>query len=104
MDQGSIRAFESYCLGRKQWDKLWCTGDDPWTLAEYFLIPLYGDSRQKADNNDEPHSILLFGGYSDFGTKTASEPANVMEAKFGEDYRICCPPYRNRLLRLVSIG
>ena len=68
-------------------------GDDsdrPHDLSEYTVLPIYPGA-----NNDEPSSIIIWGGYGERKLETDEE----FKARYGDEHNEFTQPYRSRLLR-----
>ena len=79
------------------WEFVDIVGDDrPHDLSEFTVLSLYVS---KSDN--EPTSIIVWGGYGECNRWNVSKTPEDWKALYGEDdYREFAIPYRRRLLRL----
>ena len=94
----STRDFMAFDLKERSWEKLVCVGDDPWDLAESCSIPLFHGA---AAGDDEPKAFLVWGGYSEKGSKRGTYSDMLEDGEvYGDtdDVRDDALPYRKRLL------
>ncbi|KAK1744344.1 kelch repeat-containing protein [Skeletonema marinoi] len=90
----SIEDFVSFDLGTKTWKYEDLVGKyRPHDLSEFTVLPLYNK-----DGDDEPSSVVIWGGYRDPGRPKTMTLAD-MKAKFGEEHEEFRLPYKKRLLR-----
>jgi len=93
----SIEEFVSYDLETKTWSTVDIIGDDrPHDLSEYTVLPLY-----KEELDDDPSTIIVFGGYREVELARLNEGdvEGRLKAQYGEEWRAYTIPYISRLLR-----
>eukprot|EP00986_Skeletonema_menzelii_P008040 scaffold3268_cov171-Skeletonema_menzelii.AAC.2 len=85
----AIEEFVSFDLESKVWKQEECVGNvRPHPLSEFPVLPLYDN-----DGDEEPSSILIWGGYAE------PKEGEDYKAKYGDEeaeFKLC---YRKRLLR-----
>ena len=92
----TIEDFFTFEIATKSWITAKVTGDRPFDISEFTVLPLY---HGKDKYEDEPFSVILFGGYTEHDKSKG--PINEAQLKFiyGALAQEFATPYRNRLLR-----
>jgi|AntRauTorckE5430_2_1112549.scaffolds.fasta_scaffold02821_1 hypothetical protein len=95
----TINDFHSYDIKDKEWKRLETTGDKPFDIAEFTVLPLYDDQDQDKSGmvDCDPYSIIIYGGFNE------KYPINIgkeeMVAKYGDHVSEFRQAYIRRLLR-----
>ena len=93
----SIDDFDAYDIEKKSWSRVPIYGDKPYDISEYCILPIF--CKEPDDNDEEPTSIIVWGGYSAVDTTRGDPTTKEREAKYGQEANDFAIPYRKRLLR-----